>query len=647
MNRLKRSILSCLLLLPAVSYGERNLILYTQDSNGQKTADPYTERNTDINDSGRFVYAAGPEQNVMATHGTTTSLAIAYTDMLLKETNYVKSSEFNTIIEDEPNVDVSPDGRYLALRPSPTRADEYSSDAAPLYVYDVITEQLTPVIKSFDGSPLLGCSNQWKLHNWSRSSFAYLQGELIYHSSCSNIVEGDTNGVSDVFAYNMATGKNTRLTQVKNELGEWDQLNGGSVSPEVDDSGRFVAFASKAKNIALDENGQNCASSGYHVFVLDRKDGSYHRVTACDEGKLSESSVYFGISGDGSTVIAGGNSIYSAPPASTRLNIFDTQSKDKLAIYSYFRRGSISLSYDASRVAFISTAFYNFAGNYLADVSAHGTLEIWDRVENKHVSIADNYFDQSPVNTFHHDGSAISGGGDFVFFAGNSSQFWFESLRGENAYHEYVGNRFLRNYRYVTVRGDHNSWSSFSNMRLVNDNIWQAEITTHVANSPIKFDVSGDWSENYGDNNNDGLGDFAGANILIQGGPGHYRVTFNDSTKAYQVEPLEVPVLDGHLQPAGVDVSFECNNAHTVPGQSVYVVGDHQALGEWDVRHAVKLSPDFYPQWTGIVSVPANSSLEWKCIKRDEEQPQQQLEWQPGPNNSLDTTISTHTQGSF
>jgi len=38
--------------------------------------------------------------------------------------------------------------------------------------------------------------------------------------------------------------------------------------------------------------------------------------------------------------------------------------------------------------------------------------------------------------------------------------------------------------------------------------------------------------------------------------------------------------------------------------------------------------------------MPADSSVEWKCIKRSESDPSSQLVWQSGANNSLQTGSS-------
>lgn len=644
MNRLINSVVFCLLLLPALSYGERNLALYTTNEYGDAVTDPYTSRNMAMNDSGRYVFASGPGQNVAATHGASGSMAIAYTDMRLQKTNYIISNEFNTLIEDEPNIDASADGRYLALRPSPGRASLYSSDASPLYLYDMVAKQLTPVIKSYNGEPLQGCIEEWGLHNWSRSTFASLRNELIYYSSCSNIVAGDTNGVSDLFIYDINTGTNRLLSQTVNSMNEVVALDGASASPQTDDSGRFVVFASQAKNI--DANA--CGELGYQTFVLDRLDGSYTRITECEDARNRARDLNYGIAGDGSVVIASGKEKTPyVSPAVRYLNIYSTQNQTKQRLPSHYRHGAISLSHNGNIVAFTASAFYNFAGNYTHDVSAYGALLTWNRTTNTFVTHSNHYYTQQPVSTFVHDEAGISGGGDFVFFAGNSYKFWIEKIVGENSYHQYIRNQYVRNYRYVTIRGEHNGWSSFSNMRLTGDNEWTAEIITVNNNARFKFDVSGDWSENYGDSNGDFIGDFAGNDIVISGQAGAYRITFNDSTKAYSISALQQTALDAYLPSSNELVQFNCDNGFTQLGQSVYVVGSSPELGSWSVENAVLLAPVNYPLWSTTISIATHTQVEWKCVKRDEQNPAVNVEWQAGANNVLDTGVTAFTQASF
>ncbi len=97
---------------------------------------------------------------------------------------------------------------------------------------------------------------------------------------------------------------------------------------------------------------------------------------------------------------------------------------------------------------------------------------------------------------------------------------------------------------------------------------------------------------------------------------------------------------------------FVCDHAFTNLGETIYAVGNSPELGNWDVNQAIALDPTVYwdyiynpppnhagpgpstPKWTGVISgLPANTSVEWKCVKRTNSG-----EWQfePGENNFLE-----------
>ncbi|MCX5334634.1 carbohydrate-binding module family 20 domain-containing protein [Streptomyces sp. NBC_00140] len=77
--------------------------------------------------------------------------------------------------------------------------------------------------------------------------------------------------------------------------------------------------------------------------------------------------------------------------------------------------------------------------------------------------------------------------------------------------------------------------------------------------------------------------------------------------------------------------------AATTSGQDVYVVGSISALGSWDTSKAVKLSSSGYPVWSGEVSVPVNTSFEFKYIKKDSSG---NVTWESNANRSASTTTS-------
>jgi hypothetical protein len=112
-------------------------------------------------------------------------------------------------------------------------------------------------------------------------------------------------------------------------------------------------------------------------------------------------------------------------------------------------------------------------------------------------------------------------------------------------------------------------------------------------------------------------------------------------------------VTNGDFQPqATVSETFVCDNGTTVPGQSVYVVGNIPPLGNWSAASAVKLDPAAYPRWTRTISnLPPGAAIEWKCIKRRETGDTGVIDmWEPGGNSVFTSASSGHggtTTGDF
>lgn len=73
-------------------------------------------------------------------------------------------------------------------------------------------------------------------------------------------------------------------------------------------------------------------------------------------------------------------------------------------------------------------------------------------------------------------------------------------------------------------------------------------------------------------------------------------------------------------------------NATTNPGENIYVVGDIAELGGWDANKSTEamLNPN-YPGWFLPVSVPVNTSFQFKFIKKDANG---NVTWETGGNRS-------------
>ncbi len=89
-----------------------------------------------------------------------------------------------------------------------------------------------------------------------------------------------------------------------------------------------------------------------------------------------------------------------------------------------------------------------------------------------------------------------------------------------------------------------------------------------------------------------------------------------------------------------VTVRFVVNNASTVYGENVYLVGNVAELGNWTPANAI--GPMFnqvihsYPTWYYDVSVPANTALQFKFIKKNGSV----VTWEGGSNHTFTTPSS-------
>jgi len=110
---------------------------------------------------------------------------------------------------------------------------------------------------------------------------------------------------------------------------------------------------------------------------------------------------------------------------------------------------------------------------------------------------------------------------------------------------------FVANYPTMNVRGTMNAWGTTA-MNLVSDHQWEAEITTPAGAQQIKFDVYGNWQENFGDSNGDHYADRDGQNIDVEGGK-VLLVRFDDSTNWYWVEEKTYQANVSFALPSGVD----------------------------------------------------------------------------------------------
>jgi hypothetical protein len=98
---------------------------------------------------------------------------------------------------------------------------------------------------------------------------------VVFQSSASNLVPGDTNGTTDSFLHDRETGTTERISLTSSGA----ESNGLSAPTSVSADGRYVAFRSFATNlVANDANGKQ------DVFVRDRVAGTTALVSLSSDG---------------------------------------------------------------------------------------------------------------------------------------------------------------------------------------------------------------------------------------------------------------------------------------------------------------------------------------------------------------------------
>ncbi|MGE3844123.1 MAG: IPT/TIG domain-containing protein, partial [Vicinamibacterales bacterium] len=245
---------------------------------------------------------------------------------------------------------ISRDGRYVAFTSSASNLVAGDTNGErDVFVHDRQSGETTRVSVADNGAQAAGDSRDASISD---------NGRLVaFSSSASNLVENDTNGATDVFVRDRATGRTTRVSVA---TGGTQGLGGHSWEPFVSGDGRFVAFTSAATNlVAGDDNAYD------DIFVHDRLAGTTERVNVRTGGVQANPghSGWSAMSRDGRYVVF--NSL--AP------NLVVGDSNNLMDVFVHDR-----LTSQTSRVS-VTTGGFQAGGNSLRPtISGDGRLVAFD-----------------------------------------------------------------------------------------------------------------------------------------------------------------------------------------------------------------------------------------------------------------------------
>jgi Ca2+-binding RTX toxin-like protein len=139
--------------------------------------------------------------------------------------------------------------------------DGFTSTSTEAYVHTISTGVTELVSPGLAGSEPDRSTNGPKLSGDGRI--------VVYTSSASNLVAGDTNGVNDVFMFDRGTNQVTRISTGQGGV----QTDGSSAMAAISADGSKIAFTSSATNlVSEDTNGLS------DMFVYDVETGAVRRV---------------------------------------------------------------------------------------------------------------------------------------------------------------------------------------------------------------------------------------------------------------------------------------------------------------------------------------------------------------------------------
>jgi Tol biopolymer transport system component len=315
---------------------------------------------------------------------------------------------------------MSADGRFVAFE---SDADSLTGNDQPgvtdVYVRD-LQDNTTTLVSRAGGAT--GAPGNGHSHDPAISA----DGDWVaFESAATNLTGGDTNGRDDVFVRNLRDGRTLLVSSAPTGSGDGD-----SWSAAISGDGRYVAFESRAQNLAaLDTPG----TPGWSVFRRDMRTGAtalVSRATGASGAAADQDSFAPSISADGRRVafeslgrnVSGEDADFSE---NGQTLVDDVYVRDLSSSTTRFvsraqgpsgaagNRGSMApaISADGHFVAFESGA-ENIAGG-----GASGTVDVFVRdLDTGSVRLLSRAGSDGPAGADHSAYAAISAGGRFVAF---------------------------------------------------------------------------------------------------------------------------------------------------------------------------------------------------------------------------------------
>lgn len=219
-----------------------------------------------ISANGRFVAFTAEASNLVKGDGNGVQDVFIHDRVTGKTTRVSVGPGGREGNDDSAYPTISADGRFVAFSSDATNLVKGDSNGyGDFFVHDRQTGTTALISVSSSGEQANAGSS------YLDAGMISADGRLIvFSSTATNLVAGDTNAVADVFVHDRVSGKTRRLSVDSSG----NQGNGESGDPSISANGRFVAFDSSAMNLVGGD------TNGYaDIFVRDLATSTTKRIS--------------------------------------------------------------------------------------------------------------------------------------------------------------------------------------------------------------------------------------------------------------------------------------------------------------------------------------------------------------------------------
>jgi len=337
--------------------------------------------------------------------------------------------------------DISADGRYVVYPSEATNlVSNDTNGKKDIFWHDTKTGETKIVSIAGDGTQGDGDSDDPEISGDGRY--------VVYQSSATNLVSGDTNGCIDVFMYDMQNGTTTRVSIAS----DGTQGDGLSCAPTISSDGRYVVYTSMAKNIV-----SGITTTTWRVYMYDTQTATAQLLSKADDGTLANApSMHSSISGDGHYVAfmsQATNLISGDTNAKPDIYVYNTQTATvaRVSVASNGAQGDSDstlpqISDDGNFVVFQSSA------TNLASGDTNGCMDVFEHNMQTGITTRVSVASDGTQGNAYSGPADVSGDGKYVVFWSEASNFVAGDTYG--TYDEFVYDMQTGSTRRVSETSD-------------------------------------------------------------------------------------------------------------------------------------------------------------------------------------------------